>query len=273
MDKLESHLLWLNQTDMHYFSAPRLVSPRQPQQWISSSSTRTGPESQQFSSADSVISYETSASSVPALPPLQEKALYEDYPDTLEPLEGDDPGNFDLLPPAEVQNVSAYSLEQRSEELVSEEHLQEIFDDSSLLLKFTSFLASHRPQSMPLLEFYLDAMKALKAINYANSITESLQVLPGFDFAQQLPTQTINATLEAKAKAAFTALAQADLPAYVTHVFIQVVTTSIQRRITGTLPPHLREASEGLAEVFCLTDPSRPDNPLIFSSEGQYHRT
>lgn len=36
----------------------------------------------------------------------------------------------------------------------------------------------------------------------------------------------------------------------------------------GTLPPHLREASEGLAEVFCLTDPSRPDNPIVFASEG-----
>ena len=32
---------------------------------------------------------------------------------------------------------------------------------------------------------------------------------------------------------------------------------SISRRITGTLAPHLRDASEGLAEVFCLTDPSR----------------
>lgn len=36
----------------------------------------------------------------------------------------------------------------------------------------------------------------------------------------------------------------------------------------GTLAPHLREASEGLAEVFCLTDPSRPDNPIVFASEG-----
>jgi len=33
------------------------------------------------------------------------------------------------------------------------------------------------------------------------------------------------------------------------------------------LAPHLREASEGLAEVFCLTDPSRADNPIVFVSE------
>lgn len=40
----------------------------------------------------------------------------------------------------------------------------------------------------------------------------------------------------------------------------------------GTLPPHLREQSEGLAEVFCLTDPSRSDNPIVFASE-EFHRT
>lgn len=40
----------------------------------------------------------------------------------------------------------------------------------------------------------------------------------------------------------------------------------------GTLPPHLKEQSEGLAEVFCLTDPSRSDNPIVFASE-EFHRT
>lgn len=34
----------------------------------------------------------------------------------------------------------------------------------------------------------------------------------------------------------------------------------------------MREQSEGLAEVFCLTDPSRSDNPIVFSSE-EFHRT
>jgi hypothetical protein len=63
-------------------------------------------------------------------------------------------------------------------------------------------------------------------------------------------------------------MVQNDLPAYITHVYIQTVSLSITRRIIGTLPPHLREASEGLAEVFCLTDPSRPDNPIVFASEG-----
>ena len=59
-----------------------------------------------------------------------------------------------------------------------------------------------------------------------------------------------------------------DLPAYITYMYIQIVSASISQRISGVLAPHLREASEGLAEVFCLTDPSRPDNPIVFASEG-----
>jgi len=46
------------------------------------------------------------------------------------------------------------------------------------------------------------------------------------------------------------------------------VTVSIRHRIKG-LP---RPASEGLAEVFCLTDPSRPDNPIVFMTE-EFNRT
>lgn len=31
----------------------------------------------------------------------------------------------------------------------------------------------------------------------------------------------------------------------------------------------LYSLSEGLAETFCLTDPSKTDNPIVFASEGR----
>ena len=40
----------------------------------------------------------------------------------------------------------------------------------------------------------------------------------------------------------------------------------------GSMPTDLRDASEGLAEVFCLSDPSRHDNPIILASD-EFHRT
>ena len=185
----------------------------------------------------------------------------------LEPVQGDDPQSFDLVQPPKPGRRS-YSLEERSLQLFSREHLQVIFTEPSLLLRFTAFLSSERPQSVPMLVYYLDALKAIKATAYANAIVEALQPIDGHAFTSEPPRKIQNSSLEEKASLAFDVLVNDDLPAYIAHTYIQIVSLSITKRITGTLAPHLREASEGLAEVFCLTDPSRPDNPIVFSSEG-----
>lgn len=213
-------------------------------------------------------SYETNATS---LPPLQIKGGLEGD-DGLAPLDEEEyePGSFDLVAPAD-EGVKLYSLERRSELLFSNEHLQVIFKDPSLLLRFTDFLSKNRASSVPILVYYLDAVKALKAISYANAIAEALEPISGLGFTEIPAQQTANRLLEEKANQAFEAMVREDLPAYITHIYIQTVSLSIARRITGTLPIHLREASEGLAEVFCLTDPSRPDNPIVFASEGVLH--
>ena len=185
----------------------------------------------------------------------------------MRPLSGDIAGSFDLVAPPDAGHQS-FSLETRSVQLFSREHLETIFLEPSLLLRFTAFLSTHRPQSVPILIYYLDALKALKAINYANAIAEALSPIAGHGFTSDPAAPTANSALEAKARQSFDIMVTQDLPAYVTQIYIQIVSLSISRRITGTLAPHLREASEGLAEVFCLTDPSREDNPIVFASEG-----
>ncbi|KAJ0341351.1 hypothetical protein COL922a_002318 [Colletotrichum nupharicola] len=213
-------------------------------------------------------SYQTNATS---LPPLQTKGAGDD--EILEPLaeEEVEPGSFDLVVPSHGDN-GIYSLETRSELLFSKEHLQAIFKDHVLLQRFTDFLHSARPGSLPLLTYYVDCLKALRAIAYANAIARGLDSLPEHGFSVQNAENTSNTSLEKKAEAAFDVLVQQDLPAYITYMWIQTVSVSIKRRITGTLPVQLREMSEGLAEVFCLTDPSRHDNPIVFASE-EFHRT
>lgn len=200
------------------------------------------------------------------LPALQAKGPPDEL-DQLEPLLEDDPQSFDLVMPA-GENHRLFSLETRSQQLFSREHLEVIFADPALLLKFTAYLSTHRPQSVPILIYYLDALKALKAIAYANAVAAALEPIAGYEFTLHPARATVNSTLEEKAAQAFNVLVRDDLPAYITHIYIQVVSLSITRRITGTLAPHLRDASEGLAEVFCLSDPSRPDNPIVFASEG-----
>lgn len=219
------------------------------------------------SSADSTHSYDSSAPSVATQPlaPLQQRALDDD--DRLSPLLEDDPQSWDLVAPVETSKKQ-YSLEHESEQLFSRQHLQAIFDDTPSLLRFTTFLTAARPKSVPRLIYYLDALKAIRAINYANAVAEALEPIEGLEFTNNPARATVNAVLEEKANQAFNVLVRDDLPAYITHVFTQVVSVNINRRVTGNMPVMQREFSEGLAEVFCLTDPSRTDNPIIFASEG-----
>lgn len=198
------------------------------------------------------------------LPPLQANG---DLSGQYNVIEEDDPRSFDLLE-ASDNFTKEYSLESQSRALFSKDHLQVIFADPAFLLRFTTFLGIHRPQSVPLLVHYLDSLKSIRAIHYANAICEGLDPVDDLEFTQQPVKNTVNATLEARANAAFDVLAGEELPAFICHQYIQVVSASIAARITGSLSSQLREASEGLAEVFCLTDPSRADNPIVFASEG-----
>ena len=206
----------------------------------------------------------------PDLAPLQ---IYEDGGNGYgaEPVQDDDPTSYDLAAPPSRESAQ-HSLESSSEALFSREHLQVIFADPTLLLKFTAFLSASRPQSVPLLIYYLDALKAIRAINYANAICESLDPLEGHEFTAHQHRQTVNTELQEKAGKAFDVLAREDLPAYVTFTYIGIVSATIRQRVCGSLAPHLRDTSEGLAEVFCLTDPSRADNPIVFASE-EFNRT
>jgi hypothetical protein len=58
------------------------------------------------------------------------------------------------------------------------------------------------------------------------------------------------------------------LPAYLTHRLVQIVTDSLVKEITGNIAPVLRDLIPSLAEVYCISDPSLPDNPIVYASEG-----
>ncbi|KIX01553.1 uncharacterized protein Z518_09279 [Rhinocladiella mackenziei CBS 650.93] len=205
------------------------------------------------------------------LPRLQASGQWENG-DLYDPVIEDDPASFNLVSPPPAGQGEVLSLEQQTQALFSKGHLQVIFADPGFLLKFTSFLGIHRPQSVPILVHYLDSLKSLRAIHYANAICEGLDPVEGLEFTQKPVKPTINVALEDRARKAFDVLVTEELPAFITHQYIQIVSVSVAARVTGSLSPQLREASDGLAEVFCLTDPSRPDNPIVFASE-EFNRT
>jgi PAS domain S-box-containing protein len=206
------------------------------------------------------------------LPALQTKGASEE--DNLEPLleEDLDPGSFDIVAP-ESKDYKAYSIEDRSELLFSKEHMGIILETPRLLGDFRSFLAASRPESLPLLAYYLETEKALRALKYANSVCAALKQLYGHDFTTGSSGDVVNNNLQAKHDAAFETLAQRELPRYITNVWVDIVSHSMHRKITGSMPKDLHRSSEGLAEVFCLSDPARHDNPIILASDEFYRTT
>lgn len=177
-------------------------------------------------------------------------------------------GDYDLETTVEDDVEKTHSLETFADLLFSGEHLKSMLAETPSLLKFAAFLSEYRPHSLPILVYYLDATKALRAFVYANAIAEGLVPIPGHDFTSTPAKSTVNPVLEGKAQQAFDLLLQDDLPAYVTHMYVQVAKSSMFKRITMVTVPSSRAEPEGLAEVFCLTEPTRPDNPIVFVSEG-----
>ena len=182
------------------------------------------------------------------------------------------PMNFDLNPPAPRKPVRM--LDALSERLFSDEHLRVILRDPTFFMRFTAFLNRYRPSYSPILVRYLEAQKAIKAVEYANALAESLKPLPG-DESSKIPcaAATVDARFEQRSRRAFDTLVNEALPAYITFYLVKVVTESMVREITGTTMPLMRELVGGLAEVFCLADPSMPDTPIIYASEEFYRTT
>lgn len=162
------------------------------------------------------------------------------------------------------------SLEHCTDLLLSRQHLQAILADRGLALKFTTFLRIHRPHSVPILTYYLDAIKALKTIRYADSIIRSLGPIPGHAFTTKTNSATMAWVMEDKADQALDVLVRDDMPAFIAYTYVRAVDLALMDRVTGKQDLASRTLAEGLAEVFVLSDPSRPDNPIVFSSE-EFH--
>jgi len=74
--------------------------------------------------------------------------------------------------------------------------------------------------------------------------------------------------MEDKIDRALDVLVKDDLPAFVAYIYVRTVDVALVERVTGREDPESSSIADGLAEVFVLSDPSRPDNPIVFTSEG-----
>ncbi|CAI7664433.1 unnamed protein product [Penicillium manginii] len=184
---------------------------------------------------------------------------------------------YDLIAPWGGVDAPLHKLERLTDVMFGEEHMLSILNNPRYLARFREFLIEERPRSISTLTYYLNAAKALKAIEYANALVRlstdipppSVRIVQESNDAVGI---TVNKVLEQRVADALRALTAEELPAFITSRCITITSKIVEERVRGTLPLKFRETSNALAEVFCLTDPSRPDNPIIFASE-EFHRT
>lgn len=164
-----------------------------------------------------------------------------------------------------------HKLERLSKVMFGTEHMLVILNKPRYLARFRGSLLEERPRSISTLTFYLNATKALKALEYANALVRlSTDVPPPAVQAVQTDNEAVglpaSKVLERPVEDGLNALAAEELPAFITSMCITITSNIVEERIRGTLAIKFRETSNALAEVFCSTDPWRPDNPIIFAT-------
>lgn len=112
----------------------------------------------------------------------------------------------------------------------------------------------------------------MKAIDYANSIVRTIRWPSHTDSCKFTRVHAASTDVQFVDYAAreLLLLCTEALPAFITHTCTGVVTVCVGKDINGQPIPITRDLVGNLAEVFCLTDPSIHDNPIIFASEGKW---
>lgn len=174
---------------------------------------------------------------------------------------------YDLSPPPPT------NTDRRAEiiagRLFSVEHLNIILKDNVQLQRFTTFLMRYRAHCVPTLVRYLDSQKALRAIQYANALADQITQHPSWP--SKASAATLDPHFEQLSQRALDELVAEALPAYITFNIVDVVTELLNKEIIGKNTPVMRQLVHGLAEVYCLSDPTQEGNPIVFASEGEPH--
>ncbi|KAL9624857.1 MAG: hypothetical protein Q9160_000904 [Pyrenula sp. 1 TL-2023] len=120
----------------------------------------------------------------------------------------------------------------------------------------------------------LETQKAIKAVEYANAIALNSTALPRDDNVIPRAAASLDPRFHQRSQKAVEMLVMDAMPAYITYTLVKVVTEVMVKEITGTTQiPIMQGLIEGLTEVFCLTDPSQKENPIIYASDHFYRMT
>ncbi|POS85153.1 hypothetical protein EPUL_003265, partial [Erysiphe pulchra] len=210
---------------------------------------------------------------------IESKAIEQhrlDTPPLSDSLDTTDASNFfDLRPPPPPTETHESRIEDVMKRLYSEEHLYYVLRDQTQFQRFMSFLNRYRPNLVPNLTRYMEMRKAMKAVEYANALARTIQWPSHSDYYKfsRVDAAQTDVRFEDYATREVNVLISEALPAWITYLLVNVVSDCVIRDITGLSLPIIRELVGTLGEVFCISDPTQKDNPIIYCSEEFYRTT
>ncbi|KAL9108183.1 MAG: hypothetical protein Q9227_007038 [Pyrenula ochraceoflavens] len=180
--------------------------------------------------------------------------------------------DYVLHPPP--PNATLTTIDGLSDLLYSKEYLQFIIHDPALFARFTAFLNRYRPHLAVVLIQYLETQKAIKAIEYANSVAAHASALPEEETSVARIAASLDSRFQERSETTEELLVSDALPAHITYDLVSTVTEIMAKDISGAhQTPIMRNMVKGLTEVFCLADPSQEDTPIIYASNEFYRET
>ena len=165
-------------------------------------------------------------------------------------------GPLIFLPPEELSDL-----------LLSRQHLQLVLEDQDMSEDFKTFIQTHRPESIPALSRYFNLTKALKGILYAESIIKGLEAVECHSLKGEASCVALPWVIQDQIDRTLDFPLTDDFRAFIAHYYAKMVNDALANRVVGKQDPAVPGVADGLAEVFVLSDPARPDNVIVLTSE------
>lgn len=160
------------------------------------------------------------------------------------------------------------SLLRLSDFLFSTQHLRLVLEDHNLFHAFESFLSLKKPESASLLSSYLSLTKALRSVEYADAVMAGVHIVGDNGDIPKDKCVAMPWVIQDRIDRILDTLGNSgDFRAFIADVYAKMVSAALADRVTGKESSTTSDIADGLAEVFVLSDPARPDNPLVFTSD------
>ena len=151
--------------------------------------------------------------------------------------------------------------------LFSSQHLKLILEDRNLSEEFRAFITARKPQAVPIFARYLNLEKALRSLQYAEAIVTGLETANDTACATEVGSVAMPWVIQDKIDLALAALVDEELRSFVAEKYARIAGSTLSDRVIGKHNPEAPDIANRLAEVFVISDPARPDNPIVFTSD------